>query len=197
MQTFARPRIKWFGVNASGSSGSSLAWVIGRAYNVCSPKHMKFSKTSSVRDRFPYLATIVFLRLLTKLSHTSPKCGSPCGLNFYTTWFEANSEVVIWPWFHELMYSFNSLADPTKLVPLSLMTVLDLPRLAKNLLETSKQESVSWLRTTSMCTALVVKHVNKHYLRFIEEDRKNPSHRWLTSTIDNQISRSKSATSEW
>ena len=70
------------------------------------------------------------------------------------------------------MYSFNSLADATKLVPLSLMMVVGLPRLAINLLIATEQESVSRLRTTSICTALVVKHVNKQHHRFMDI-RKN------------------------
>ena len=146
--------------------GSSLAGVIGRAFNVCSTRHIVVVNTSSVKDRFPRIDTIAFLQHLTNLSQTPSKCGAPGGLNFQTMFFWAKPDVIS-SLFQELIYSFNSLADPTKFVPLSLIIVAGFPLLAINRLIATKHESVSRLLTTSMCIALVVRQVNQQHQRFI------------------------------
>ena len=55
---------------------------------------------------------------------------------------------------------FNSFSAPTKLLPLSLLIIQMLPFLAILLLSAIIKESVPMVATTSMCTALLAKHVN-------------------------------------
>ena len=54
-----------------------------------------------------------------------------------------------------------------KLVPISIKTIFGFLLRAINLVIAARHDSASRLGTTSTCTALVVKHVNKQHQRFI------------------------------
>ena len=61
---------------------------------------------------------------------------------------------------HSVRNSLNSRAAPTKFVQKSLITVCGLPSLAMNKVNTIMHTSVCIPCTTSMCTAVLVEHVN-------------------------------------
>ena len=66
----------------------------------------------------------------------------------------------IYWWFISWKASFNSLLAPTKVVPLSDVIILTLPRLAMNFFGAKINESVCIEFVISICTALLARHVN-------------------------------------
>ena len=153
------------GGQSSKSLTSELTGVRGLAFNVWSTMQIVVGKTSSVTDLFPNTANIAFLQPLTNRSHTPPNWGAAGGLNFHLIlrWIRCSSVPSL---FHAATYSANSLSAQTNFVPLSLVSVLGLLLRAINLIIALRQLSVSNLGTTSICTAVIVRHVNIQRCRF-------------------------------
>ena len=121
--------------------------------------------TSSVTDLFPNTAYIAFLQILTNRSHTPTKVRC-CG------WVELPSDSSSNSMFFDPFFvpcrntlcklSFTSI----KFVPFSLMVVHCSPLRAINFTIAMRQLSVSNFGTTSICTALIVRQVNRQHHRF-------------------------------
>ena len=80
---------------------------------------------SSVSVLFPTTASIAFLKLLTIRTQTTPKCGALGRLNIHFFAFEP--ETVQYPFVSMQLSILESLAEPTKFVPLSIKMVLEFP----------------------------------------------------------------------
>ena len=89
-----------------------------------------------------------------------PMQGEEGGLNFHSK--SDSSKYFLTEFSSSLLKAcFNFLSAPLKFVQLSQWILLTCPLLALNLLKTKINESVDKLLHTSICIALVVKHVNK------------------------------------
>ena len=122
-------------------------------------------ETSSVRLRLSNIAIIFSLQFWTNLSQIPSKCGAPGGLNFHTIFFCANS-VSILASSHSSRNALNSFTAPTKIVWLSLMMVLGLPRLAIKLVTAAVHDWPSNDWASSMCAALVVRQFKRQNYLF-------------------------------
>ena len=153
------PMIKRFGVNASRSRGLELMAVIGLALSDCSTRHSVVLRISSVTLLLPRMSYETRLTLRTNRSQEPPWCSELDGFNFplIPFWTKTAGASL----FQLSMQAKSSFWAPTKFVPLSDMMVVGVPRRAINLSTPITQELVSSEGTTSMCTALVVRQVNK------------------------------------
>ncbi len=95
---------------------------------------------------------------LISLSQEPPKCGALGGLKMNLIWCSA--KWVCREGCMSLTASWSSRWPPLKLVPWSDSNSAGLPLREINRLKAIRNESVSRLVKTSMCTALVVKHLN-------------------------------------
>ena len=168
--SYCQSRSDW-GFNASKSLTSELTGVNGLALFVCATAHIVVERTASLTDLFPHTAYIAFLQLLTNRSHTLPKWVAASRLNFrlIPSWIRSSS---LFPsLIHAAKYNANYRSAPTEFVPLSLTVVLGLPFRAKNRIIALKQLYVSNLETPSICTALIVWHLNKqnHHSTFVKD----------------------------
>ena len=162
--TTGRPNRNWLSVHASRFSGSTFKSVKGLAFKVCSAKHSVVASTGNVRQLLLRIANIVFLQLCTSLSWNPPKCGAPGGLNFQMDCPRAGSNIASRS--HSLEHSLNFQAAPSKFVPLSLMIVCSLLRLAMNLMIAIMHASASSPINISLWNALVTVFLNKQHQCF-------------------------------
>ena len=164
--TFAPSTRKLFGVIVCKSSTSLITAVRGRLLGNCSAMQNIVERFSSFNDSLPKILKIALLLDFTNDFHASPKCGAAGGMEFRSISFCAKLRCIS-DWFKSLKTAFNSLAAPTKLLPLSEIFVFGFPFLAMNQWTASKQDcktSIDW--TISTCTALTLRHVRRQFHPF-------------------------------
>ncbi len=99
-----------------------------------------------------------FLTEQIRSSHSPPWCDPVGVLKVHSIPFNMSASLICSK-FHPSIARLNSCSAPTKLVPLSDRNSLTCPRLAMKRQNALMQESVSSDEATSVCTALIAKHV--------------------------------------
>ena len=139
---FFPPNRKWLAVSSVRSSVPSFNAARWVALKICSTRHIVVLNTSSVTPGLFKIAIMTFLQLCNSLVQIPTKCRAPGGLNFQTIFFWAKS-LSIFALSHSFLTAFCSLAAPTKLVPMSLMTVFGWLRLAMKLVTAVRHDLMS------------------------------------------------------